>query len=167
MPKQDIAFFKLRRMKNLIYFIALIVIFTSCAVNKKPVFLKVDNVKIVSIALDTIRLKAEAFFTNPNDVGGKITTDKIHVIVNGAEVAQVSSDEFNVPARDEFFIPLNVVIPAKKVFENNKNGILGGLINSVLNKSVKIQFKGNLKYKYLGFSKVFPINKTEDIKIKF
>ena len=49
---------------------------------------------------------------------------------------------------------------------NNKGGILGGLINSVLNKSVKVQFKGELKYKVLGFSNVYPIDKTEEIKIK-
>ena len=137
---------------------------TSCAVKKKPVFVKVDNVKVISIASDTIRLSAEAFFKNPNDIGGKISTDEIKVIVNGAELAQVSSEEFKVPARKDFVIPLNVVIPAKRVFENNKNGLLGGLINSVLNRTVKVQFKGDLKYKVLGFSNVYPIDKTEVIK---
>ncbi|MCI2229692.1 LEA type 2 family protein [Polaribacter sp. MSW13] len=154
-------------MKKLLYFITLSLLISSCAVKKKPIFIKVDNIKIVSFTSDTIRLKAEAFFENPNDVGGKISTDEIKVIINGAEVAQVSSDEFKVPARNEFTIPLNVVVPAKKVFENNKNGILGGLINSVLNKTVKVQFKGKLNYVVLGFKKEFIINKTEDLKIKF
>ncbi|CAM1354326.1 LEA type 2 family protein [Tenacibaculum insulae] len=153
-------------MKNLAFFIVILFI-TSCSVKKKPIFIKVDNIKIMSVASDTIRLKADAFFKNPNDISGKIATDKIKVIVNGAEVAQVSSDEFKVPARKEFAIPLKVVIPAKKVFENNKNGILGGLLNSIINKSVKVQFKGDLKYKVLGFSHTYIIDKTEDIKIKF
>lgn len=139
----------------------------SCSVSEKPVFIKVDKIKLISAASDTIRLKAEAFFQNPNDVGGKISTDEIKVIVNGAEVAQVSSDEFKVPARNEFTIPLKVVIPTKRVFENNKNGILGGLLNSVLNKSIKIQFKGDLKYKVFGFSKIYPIDTTQELKIKF
>ena len=154
-------------MKKVLYFLVLISVMSSCAVKKKPIFIKVDNVKIISVAADTIRLKAEAFFKNPNDVGGKISTDEIKVIINGAEVAQVSSEEFKVPARKEFTIPLKVVIPAKRVFENNKNGILGGLINSILNKSIKVQFKGDLKYKVFGFSNVYPIDKTEEIKIKF
>ena len=154
-------------MKKVLYFLVLISVMSSCAVKKKPIFIKVDNVKIISVAADTIRLKAEAFFKNPNDVGGKISTDEIKVIINGAEVAQVSSEEFKVPARKEFSIPLKVVIPAKRVFENNKNGILGGLINSILNKSIKVQFKGDLKYKVFGFSNVYPIDKTEEIKIKF
>lgn len=153
-------------MKKLLYFLPLIVLIASCSVKEKPVFVKVDNVKIVSVASDTIRLKAEAFFKNPNDVGGKISTDKIKVIINGDEVAQVSSDEFKVPPRKDFIIPLKVVIPAKEVFENSQGGILGGLINSVLNKSIKVQFKGELNYKILGFSNVYPIDKTEEIRIK-
>ncbi|MFK8058902.1 MAG: LEA type 2 family protein [Polaribacter sp.] len=152
-------------MKNLLYFTFLFLLITSCSVNKEPVFIKVDNIKVISVATDTIRLKAEAFFTNPNDVGGKISTDEIKVIINGAEVAQVSSEEFKVLARKEFVIPLKVVIPAKRVYENNKGGILGGLINSVLNKSIKVQFKGNIKYKFLGFKREFIVDEIKEIKL--
>ena len=154
-------------MKKCFYLFTVLLIIYSCSVKKKPIFIKVDNLKIISVDRDTIRLKAEAFFDNPNDIGGKISTDAISVIVNGADLAQVSSEEFKVPARDKFTIPLKVVIPTKKVFENNKNGIIGGLLNSFLNRSIKVQFKGELKYKVLGFSRVYPIDKTQDIKIKF
>lgn len=145
----------------------LFLIFYSCSVKKAPVFLKVDDIKIINISSDTIRLGANAYFNNPNDVGGKIFTDEIKVMVNGTEVAQVSSDVFKIPARKDFAMPLKVAIPAKSVFENNKNGILGGLLNSILNKSVKVQFKGNLHYVVFGFKKEFIIDKTEDITIKF
>ena len=151
-------------MKNILYFILLIILISSCSVNKQPTFIKVDKVKVASFSGDTIRLKAEAFFTNPNDVGGKISTDEIKVIVNGAEVAQVSSEEFKVPARKNFTIPLVVVIPARKVFENNKNGILGGLLNSFLKKSIQIQFKGDIKYKVFGYSNVYPVDEIQEIK---
>ena len=151
-------------MKNHLYFILLFLVFTSCSVSEKPIFIKVDNVKVSSFTGDTIRLKANAFFTNPNDVGGKIATDEIKVIVNGVEVAQVSSDEFEVPARKEFTIPLKVAIPAKKVFDNNKNGVLGGLLNSFLKKSIEVQFKGDLKYKFFGFSSEYPIDEIQNIK---
>lgn len=151
-------------MKKLLYFFVLAFIL-SCSINEKPIFIKVDDLKISSITADTIRLKAKAFFKNPNDIGGKLATDEIKVLIDGVEVAQVSSEEFKVPAREEFFIPLKVVVPAKKVFKNNKNGILGGLLNSLLNKSVKVHFKGDLKYKVLGFSHVYIIDKVEEIKL--
>lgn len=153
-------------MRNLALFTVVFFVLFGCSISKKPVFLKVDDVQLVSLQSDTIRLKANAYFQNPNDVGGKISTDQIIVIVNGAELAQVSSEEFKVPSRKDFTIPLSVVIPAKRVFENNKNGILGGLINTLLNKTIKVQFKGDLKYKVLGFSKVYPVDKTQEIKIR-
>jgi len=152
-------------MKNAVYFSIIVLLMSSCSVKKKPIFIKVDNVKIVSVTSDTIRLKAAAFFKNPNDIGGVISTDEIKIIVNGAEIAEVFADEFKVPARKEFSVPLTAVIPTKRIFENNKNGILGGLINSFLNKSIKVQFKGNLKYKVFGFSKTYPIDKTTAIKL--
>ncbi|WP_418650319.1 LEA type 2 family protein [Tenacibaculum aestuariivivum] len=139
----------------------------SCSIKKKPIFIKVDDVKVTTIKSDTIRLKANAFFKNPNDISGKIATDEIKVLINGVEIAQVSSEEFKVPARKEFSIPLNVAIPTRKVFKDNKNGFLGGLLNSFLNKSIKVQFKGDLRYKVLGFSHIYPVDKIENINIKF
>ena len=153
-------------MRKLAVLIILIIGLFGCSISKKPVFLKVDDVQVVSVQSDTIRLKANAYFKNPNDVGGKISTDEIKVIVNGAELAQVSSEEFKVPSRKDFTIPLSVVIPAKQVFENKRNGILGGLINTLLNKTIKVQFKGDLRYKVLGFSKVYPVDKTQEIKLR-
>ncbi len=154
-------------MKIIAYFLIVFLLITSCSVKKKPIFLKIDDIKVLSFKTDTIRLRANAYFKNPNDIGGKISTDEIKVFVNGTELAQVSSEEFKVPANKDFAVPLLVVIPAKRVFENNKGGILGGLLNSLLNKSLKVQFKGDIKYKVLGFSNVYPIDKTEEIKIKF
>lgn len=162
-----LAFQKYRKqMKNILYLLVISVFLLNCSVKKKPIFIKVDEIQFLSLRSDTIRLQANAFFKNENDIGGKLSTDEIKVIVNGAEVAQVSSDEFKVPANKEFSIPLNVVIPANKVFENNKGGILGGILSSLLNKKVDVQFKGVIKYKVLGFSNTYDIDKTQEVKIK-
>ena len=139
----------------------------SCSVKKPPVFLKVDDIKLISYASDTIRLNANAYFENPNDVGGKISTDEIKVIINGVEVAQVLAEDFKVPARKDFTIPLIVNIPSKNIFANKKDIFLGGLINSIITNKVKVQFKGNLRYTVFGFQKEFLVDKTEEIKIKF
>jgi hypothetical protein len=154
-------------MKKIFYFSVLFLVISSCSIKEKPIFLKVDNIKVVSFAADTIHLKMDAFFENPNDVGGKIATDILKIFVNDEEVAQIFSDEFKVPVRREFSIPLTAKIPTKRILESNKNGFLGGLLSSVLNRSVKVQIKGNLKYNILGFSGEYLIDKTEDIKIKF
>lgn len=151
--------------KALILCVSLFVL-AGCAVTKKPVFVKVDNVKIIDLTKKTLTLGADAFFKNPNDIGGKFYTDSIQVWVNGAKLAKVSSEPFRIPARKSFAIPMVVEIPVQKVFENNRNGILGGLIDSFLNKSIKVRYVGNLYFKTLGFSKTFPINTVQEIKIK-
>jgi hypothetical protein len=76
-------------MKNLLFFLGLLLLTNSCSIKKSPVFLKVDDIKILSFSSDTIRLQANAYFQNPNDVGGRIYTDNILISVNNIEVAQV------------------------------------------------------------------------------
>ena len=154
-------------MKKLVIFFGIFLFFFSCSVKKAPVFLNVDDIKIINIISDTIRLGANAYFNNPNDVGGKMYTDQIKVIINDAAIAQVSSDVFKIPSRKDFTIPLKIAIPSKQIFENKKNGILGGLLNVLTNKPVKVQLKGNLNYVVLGFKKEFIIDTIEEIIIKF
>ncbi|SHM74840.1 hypothetical protein [Polaribacter sp. KT 15] len=154
-------------MKNILYFSLLFLLIFGCSVQKEPVFVKVDNVKVVSFAADTIKLKAIAFFENPNEVGGKISTDDLAVFVNDTEVAQIFSEDFKVPARDNFSIPLIAHIPTKNFLNSNKNGMLEGLINSFISKKISVRIKGNLEYVVFGFKRDFLVDKTEEIKIKF
>ena len=153
-------------MKTSVYFLFLILLISSCSVQKEPLFIKVDDVKIVSFASDTIKLKAAAFFENPNAVGGLISTDEIDVFVNGIVVAQVFSVPFKVPGNKAFSVPLTAYIPTKNILNSDKNGVLGGLLNSLLTRKVKVQIKGNLQYVVFGFKRSFIINKTQVIKIK-
>lgn len=153
-------------MKKVFLVVATFLLVVSCSVKKKPVFLKVDDVNVLSFKADTVKLEAKAYFKNENDIGGKISTDEVKVFVDDIEIAQVSSEEFKVPANKEFNVPLLVSVPTKNVFNNEKGGILEGLLKSVLNNNVKVRFKGNIKYKVLGFSSVYPIDKTKEIKIK-
>lgn len=152
-------------MKKVLSILVFIFVVISCSVKKKPIFLKIDDVNVLSFKTDTVKLEAKAYFKNENDIGGKISTDEIKVFVDDIEVAKVSSEEFKVPANKEFSVPLLVAVPTKKVFDN-EGGILGGLLKSVLNNSIKVKFKGNIKYKVLGFSSVYPIDKTKELKIK-
>ncbi|MFQ3297060.1 MAG: hypothetical protein ACI9JT_000488 [Polaribacter sp.] len=154
-------------MKNTLFFLVLILLMYRCSVQKEPIFIKVDQIKVLSFAADTIKLKATAFFENPNDVGGKISTDEIKIFVNGAEVAQVFSEEFQVPAKNKFSIPLIAYISTKDILGSNKGGILGGLLSSIITNKVNIRIKGSLEYVVFGFKKDFSFDKTEEIKIKF
>ncbi len=151
-------------MKKIIY-VVLLVMLCSCSINKEPVFVKLGNYKVTNFTNENVHLKVDAFFKNPNDVGGKISTDDIMVIINNQEVAKIIAKEFDVPVRKEFAMPLEVDIPTKKILNDKNNGILQGLINSLLKRSVKVQLKGNLQYRFLLFKKNFVVNHTKEIKL--
>jgi hypothetical protein len=154
-------------MKNLFLLIMLTFSVLACSVHEQPVFLRIENIELVEATSKFITVKADAYFKNPNDLGGSLKSDEISVLVNDIKVAQVSSEDFNIPARKAFSAPLKVIISTDSLLKTSSNNILGSLLNSVLNKSIKVQYKGDIIYKTFGFSYTYPIDETENVKIKF
>lgn len=150
-------------MKRLIILSTLCLTFFSCTVKEKPEFIRVKNIRVVESTSKYVTLSAEALFMNPNDIGGKLKTDKIKVLVNDTEMATVSTESFKVPPKKEFTIPLKASIPKDSII-SNKN--LGSLISSLFSKKIKVQYKGDIKYKVFGFSYTYTIDETEHVKIK-
>ncbi len=150
-------------MKKLIILSTILLTVFSCKVKEKPEFLRVENIKVLESTANSVTLTADAFFMNPNEIGGELKSDGIKVFVNDNEMATVSSENFKVPAKKEFSIPLKAVIPADSIF-SNKN--IGDLIGSLFSKKMKVQYKGTIKYKTLGFTSTYEVDKTEDVKIK-
>lgn len=151
-------------MRKLIILSTLILILISCSVKEKPEFLRVDNIKVLESKPKTIILTADAFFMNPNVIGGELKTDNIKVFVNDSEMASVSTESFEVPAKKEFSIPLKATIPTDSLLSNKS---LSGLLASVFNQKIKVQYKGEIKYKVFGFSHSYDVDETEDVKLKF
>lgn len=150
-------------MKKLIILLTISVCFFNCTVKEKPEFLRVENIKVVDSNSEFIILNADAFFNNPNSVGGKLKTEGITITVNDIEVATVSSKEFDVPSKKEFSIPLSANVPTNKLLNLNN---LSSVLSSMLNKSMKVQYKGVIKYKVFGFSHKYDVDEIEDVKIK-
>ena len=151
-------------MRKLIILSTICLVFLSCSVNEKPQFIGIENIKVLESTSKQVTFTADAFFINPNDIGGELQTDEIKVFVNDNEMASVSTESFKVPAKKEFSIPLKTIVPTDSLFSNKS---IGGLIGSLFSKKVKVQYKGDIKYKVLGFSYTYEIDKTEDVKIKF
>jgi len=150
-------------MKKLIILLTVTMTLLSCKVKEKPEFLRVDNIKVLESTSEYLTLTADAYFMNPNDIGGELKSDGIKVFVNDNEMATVSTESFKVPTKKEFSIPLKANIPADSIF-SGKN--IGGLIGSLFSQNLKVQYKGDIKYKVLGFSYTYEVDKTEDVKVK-
>ncbi|AUC76036.1 LEA type 2 family protein [Olleya sp. Bg11-27] len=150
-------------MKKTLILLTILTCFFNCKVTEKPQFIKVENIKVLESTSRFITVTADAFFLNPNSIGGQLKTDGIKVIVNNNELASVTSQNFKVPARKEFSIPLQAKIPTDSLL-SNKN--LSSLLGSFLSKKMTVQYLGEIKYKVLGFSHTYQVDRTEDVKIK-
>lgn len=151
-------------MKKLIILSTICIAFISCSVNEKPQLIGVENIKVLESTSKYVAFTADALFKNPNDIGGELQTDEIKLFVNDNEMASVSTENFKVPAKKEFTIPLKTKVPTDSVFSNKS---IVGLIGSLFSKKVKVKYIGDITYRALGFSYTYNIDKTEDVKIKF
>ena len=43
---------------------------------------------------------------------------------------------------------------------------IGGLIGSLISQNLEVQYKGEIKYKVLGYYSTYDVNETQNIKIK-
>lgn len=118
-------------MKRFLILLTILCTFFNCKVNEKPLFVNVENIKVVESNSKNIILSADALFMNPNDIGGELKTDEIKIYVNNNEVGYVSTKSFEVPAKKEFTIPLTATVPIDSLISNKS---IGGLIGSFLAK---------------------------------
>jgi len=139
---------------------------TSCGIKQKPKFIKVDNIKFITASSTKVILSANALFNNPNVIGGRLNTEGVQVYVNDISFGRIETEEFKVPANDDFTVPLKIQIKTKDLLDKDSKGFLNGLLNSVLNRSLKVRYEGTIQFKALGINHSYPINKTETIKIK-
>lgn len=150
--------------KRLLMFSLTFTLLFNCSVTEKPEFIRLENIKVIDSNSKNIRLSADALFLNKNDVGGTLKTDDLKVYINDTEVASVMSDEFDVPRKMNFTIPLTVAVATDSII-NDKN--LGSLLGSLISQKLKVQYKGNIKYKIMGYSSTYSIDEIQDVKIKF
>lgn len=150
---------------KIIFFGISLLLFIGCVEFKKPHFEKVDSIVVGDISGNSVTLLANAHFENPNLLGGYFETNKIQVIINDIPVSTISSQEkFNVPSKEHFVVPLKAVVPLEKIYRNKK--ALGGLINTLILKKIKVAYKGSLIYYTLGIGYTFPIDVTDEISLK-
>ena len=150
-------------MKKALFLLTILACFFNCTVNETPEFIGVNTIKVEDSNSKFITLKAEAEFLNPNDIGGTLKTDDLKVIINNNEISSVTTESFDVPAKDKFTIPLRAKIPTDSLF-SDKN--LSSILGSLLTKNMKVQYVGDIDYKIMGFSHKYHIDVIDNVKIK-
>ena len=144
----------------------ILLVSVSCAIKQKPTFIKVENIKLITANSTKVILSANALFNNPNAIGGRLNTDGVTVYINDISFGMIETEEFKVPANDNFTVPLKIQIKTKDLINKDSNGFLNGLLSSVLNRSIKVRYEGSIQFKSFGIKYSYPIDKTETLKIK-
>ena len=150
-------------MKWVVQFIVILLLFSSCA-NDEPIeFKKIREIKITSIKDGWIELEAEAEFSNPGSISGKIKKAQIDISVGEKVLAQISlRKKMKVKKRAPFYIPFK----AKFRIEDIQNNLLDNLLAIVGVKKMKLHFKGQRKVSKLGISQAVPIDYYQEVKFK-
>ncbi|MBC2845485.1 LEA type 2 family protein [Winogradskyella flava] len=150
-------------LKRLVFILLIFSLVFNCSVTEQPEFVGIEKIKVINSDIKSITLKADALFKNPNDIGGVLKTNDLKVYINNTEVATVVSDEFNVPSNQNFTIPLIVYVATDSIIDK-KN--ISGLLGSLLSQKLSVQYKGEIKYKVLGYSSTYTVDETQEVKIK-
>ncbi|MEM9680268.1 MAG: hypothetical protein AAF901_08075 [Bacteroidota bacterium] len=153
--------FFLQKNTIVLFFLALFVF--SCTVNEKPEFVGIEKITVLDANLKTVTLSADAIFNNPNDVGGTLSIDELNVLVNDANVVRFTSEEFKVPSKDHFNIPLTVKVSTDSIIDKKS---IGGLLGSLISQEIKVQYRGGINYKFLEYTFTYDVDETDTLKIK-
>jgi hypothetical protein len=139
--------------------------FAACKVSESPEFVSVENINILDSNKENFTLTANMNFANPNHVGGTINLKKIDLLINKQKVGSIQSPDFEVPAQDNFTVPLTFQVKYKDITQNAENNITG-IINSLISKKIEVQYQGIATYKLSLFSYDYPVDYSEVILLK-
>ena len=153
-------------MRNIVLSLVLGFTLLSCKVTEKPEFIEVNSIDIVDASLENFTIQANLQFKNKNSVGGSLQARNIHIFVDSLDVATITSELFEVPKKSEFEIPLTATIPFSKVYEDNKQSLLENVMNIISTKEINVNYKGEVRYKLGAFHYDYPVDYTQNIKIK-
>ncbi|AXT63488.1 hypothetical protein D1816_25145 [Aquimarina sp. AD10] len=153
-------------MKRPLLLLTIFIFLTACSLSKKPEFKYVDAIVIKNASIRDVTIKANAIFDNPNRLNGKLSIEDFHVFVDNIDVGTISAQEFDIPAKSEFTIPLEGTFSLSKIYKNNKNSILNSVLKVIQTDSLNIEYKGTIRYHLGSFSYPYKINKQQQVSIK-
>jgi LEA14-like dessication related protein len=148
------------------YFLLLVILFSACSAPQEPIFKNISNIRSTNISTKKITITAAAIYHNPNSVGGELSAIDIAVDVNGINTAKIVQDvAIKVPAQSEFSVPLTFDAAPLDIFENNRNGVIGGILNAALSRKVNLHYRGEVRMKIAGIPYTLPIDYEEEVKL--
>lgn len=149
-------------MKNVSSFLIILVFLSSCTFDENVQFKKIKGVQFTSVADGMMKLSAEAWFYNPNDLAGKLKSIDLEVMLNNKTLAKISHHEnIKIGKQASFSVPFT----ASFAMEDIQQGFLDNLLTIISGKKLKLHFKGEIKVSTWGFTQTVPVDYYEEVKL--
>lgn len=137
----------------------------SCAIPRKPEFKTVKNTEILSSTASEIVVASDVILHNPNSVGVTIVKTDIDVYANSVKMTAVAQKEqVEMPANSDFALPVEVTISKKDLLSSDN--IVGGIVSTLVKRSVDLNYKGTVTVKVMKFEFDVPVDETKTIPLK-
>jgi len=149
--------------RSFLFIVILFAVFASCTPIQDPEFRDIENLN-VQMQGGNVLLTADAIMFNPNNRKMTLYEIDMDIIVNDKAQGKVKDTvEVPISPNDEFKVPLSVSFAASDILGN----VLSSLFSNSKDKTVKVQYKGFVRVKALGFKFKLPVNSKKEIKLGF
>jgi LEA14-like dessication related protein len=145
-------------MKNIILF-SVFMIMISCLPKEEIVLKDIQNIEMKTAANGDPLLSGNAIFHNPNKTKMMLRQINIEIFVDGKKAAHSDQKlDANIPARNDFTVPLEVKLNLQEIGLNTLFGFLTG-------KKHEVRFLGSVRVKVHGVVVKIPVDYKSDLKL--
>lgn len=132
-------------LKKALLLFAMMGIFMACNKPQAFVFRSIDQIEVQPLSKDSVKVRVDLAFSNPNGFAVNLKKVVGTVLLNGEWVGEYQLDTLmKIDKKSEFTIPTALSISKSVLYKN--------ALNSLLQKSVELQVKGYCK---VGKSGIF------------
>ncbi len=148
-------------MKRILFLGILLSLFaTSCKIQDVEIR-KFEGIKFKNIGENKANLELMIPVKNPNKFGFTISDIHINLSLNGKEIGMVKkTTKLRIPAKSDQTYPVGIEINIDKAVGN-----ISSLTASLLKNRIGVKAKGYVKVRKFIFTKKFPVDQNENVKI--
>lgn len=145
------AYTYFHRMKQLVFFLSLIlVLFSSCRDIKEPELRGIDNLKLGKLSLGKSIITLHVKYFNPNPFDATLKKAEGDAWMDSTYLGHFLVDTVvHVPAKQEFLVPVKLAVDMKYMLQHT--------LSSFTNEEVWIRITGKARAGRKGFYKNFPL----------
>lgn len=138
-------------MKQLFFFLALLILLGSCGKMKDPVFKGIENVKLHQARLDSSMVSLDIRYLNPNNFNGQLKQAEGDAWMDSTYLGHFVVDStVQIPANSEFLVPVKLAVDMKEILKHS--------FAALLNEEVSLRITGKARAGKSGFYRNFSLN---------